>query len=319
LATNNEVKKKLKNSSSRFLLGYRLSTVGKVVLRQLGEGNSQAETAINLQFSKPRVNYWARKFLKQGFLREKNYGRPKEYDLTALGTKLLTTSDREFPLPCVMEDYPFKYALVRDLSRIEWEKLGEPRNWEKFWIHVGEVRVEKTSRSIIVHTGQLSGFDPDDLLFQAGQINALVKAILQDRGVVVASVGLPLHKPMFKFFTPEAEVIHRVLGNVSTENGTIDNSPPEKLPHQEHDRDAAKDFIDLGPRVRVLSERQGVLESKLNGLDSKLERIEALQERLVELQERFTTAFEQFVARPGEGSLNKPEEKNGPLPEFYKR
>jgi hypothetical protein len=313
LATDNEVKKKLKNNPRRFVLGYRLAAVGKVVLRQLAEGNSQAEVAINLQFSKPRVNYWVRKFLRQGFLREKNYGRPKQYELTALGTKLLTTGDREFPLPCVMEDYPFKYALVRDLSRIEWEKLGEPRNWEKFGIHVGEVRVEKTSRSIIIHTGQLSGFDPDDLLFQAGQVNALVKAILQDRGVVVAAVGLPLHKPIFKFYTPEAEVVHRVFGNVSTENGTIDESPPDKLPHQEHDREAARDFLDLGPRVKNLAERQKALEAQVAGIDSKLDRITKTQEQIVHLQERFTAAFEQIAA----GGVKPPGDKSEPWPDFY--
>jgi len=308
-----EVKMKLKNSKRRFLLGYRLSAVGKVVLRQLGEGNSQAETARNLQFSKPRVNYWSRKFLREGFLREKNYGRPKQYELTALGAKLLTGSDRVFPLPCVMEDYAFKYALVSDVSRIEWEKLGEPRNWEKFGIHVGEVRVEKTSKSIIIHTGQLSGFDPDDLLFQAGQINALVKAILQDRGVVVAAVGLPLHKPFFKFYTPEADVVHKVFGNVSTVNGTIDSSPPDRLPHQEHDRAAARDFIDMGSRVRMLGERQGALEAKMNGIDEKLDRI-------VQLEERFTTAFERFVERfAGEEELKKPGDKSEPLPDFYSR
>jgi hypothetical protein len=57
-------------------------------------------------------------------------------------------------------------------------KLGEPRNWEKLGIHVGNVRVEKTSKSVIIHSGQLSGFNEYYLMMEAGQIQAIVKAVL---------------------------------------------------------------------------------------------------------------------------------------------
>lgn len=226
----------------------------------LGEGIIQVETARNLGLSKTRVNYWARKFLNNGMVREKFPGRPKFYELTALGSKILTRSERDWDLPCVMEDYPVKHRLLKDHGLIGWEKLGQPRNWKKVGIRVGHCRVEKTSRSIIIHTGQLSGFDPDYLLLQAGQIIANVKAFLESHGVELDPVGLPLHKPIVKFYTPEAEILNKLYGTVSTEDGSLDSSLPDKIPHVEWNIETAKNYLEMPKRIRDISDRLNSIE-----------------------------------------------------------
>ena len=49
-------------------------------------------------------------------------------------------------------------------------RLGRPRNWEKLGVKIGNVRVVRTSKSIIVHPGRLRGFDVDELLMLSGRI-----------------------------------------------------------------------------------------------------------------------------------------------------
>jgi len=235
----------------------------------LGKGIIQVETARNLGLSKTRVNYWARKFLNNGMVREKFPGRPKFYELTALGSKILTRSERDWDLPCVMEDYAVKHRLLKDHGLIEWEKLGQPRNWKKVGILVGHCRVEKTSRSIIIHTGQLSGFDPDYLLVQAGQIIADVKAFLESHGVELDAVGLPLHGPIVKFYPPEAEIFNRLFGTVSTEEGSLDNSPPDKIPHVEYTLKTAKHYLEMPTRLKEISDKL----SRMDGIEKSLEKL----------------------------------------------
>lgn len=252
-----ERKVKTKSNKNRAIFGlrYRLSRDALKILKLLGQDMTQAEVANKASFSKQRVNYWALKFLGNGLLKIKCDGKPKFYELTAISQKILTRSERDWALLCVMEDYPVKYRLLKDHGLIEWEKLGQPRNWEKLGVKVGSVTVEKTSRSIIIHTGQLSGFDPDYLLFQAGQIIADVKAFLESHGVELDAVGLPLHDPIVKFYPPEAEIFNRLFGTVSTEEGSLDNSPPDKIPHVEYTLKTAKHYLEMPTRLKEISDK----------------------------------------------------------------
>jgi len=87
--------------------------------------------------------------------------------------------------------------------------LGKPQNWEKFGIKVGKVRVEKTTKHIIVHTGQIAGVHPNHALIEAGSIIGTVLGVLRTLGVFVESgAGVPLRRPIFKFYTADAELLY---------------------------------------------------------------------------------------------------------------
>jgi hypothetical protein len=134
-----------------------------------------------------------------------------------------------------MENYPMKFRLISDNSNIQWEKLGDPKNWVKLGFNCCGIHVEKNlglEPTIIIHTGQLAGFDPDALLVEAGTVIAAVRAKLLDYGVVTSEVGLPVRKAWFKTYTPEAVTLNE-QGTVETQDGIIDHSKPDNIPHEE--------------------------------------------------------------------------------------
>lgn len=58
-----------------------------------------------------------------------------------------------------LEDYAVKFAVVEgEKCRIDWRKLGSPRNWVKLGVRIGGVRVVRTSRHVIIHPGVPSSF-----------------------------------------------------------------------------------------------------------------------------------------------------------------
>jgi hypothetical protein len=287
-----KVKNKSKRKGPIFGLSYYLPLIATIILKELGESRHQAEIADHLKKSKQMVNYWTLKYLEQGLIREESIGKPKTYSLTALGQEILTRSDRSCPQPCMMEDYPAKFELVCDRSRIEWEKLGEPRNWKKLGVLVGNVRVEKTSRSIIIHTGQLSGFNPHHLLFEAGQIVSIVRAVLQDRGVELGSYSVPLHSPIFKNYTETAAVLNHLYGTVGTKDGSIDASPPDCIPHEEYKGvETAFDYLAMPSRVKELVQSQ-------NRQEERLCRMEQLVGRFVTAIEKLSAPVDSAALRP---------------------
>ena len=80
-------------------------------------------------------------------------------------------------LPIVFEDHPVKFYVFRrerkksdGCSVIDWERLGDVRNWVKLGFRVTGVRVVKTSKSVIVHPGPLKGFNVDQLEVDSGRI-----------------------------------------------------------------------------------------------------------------------------------------------------
>lgn len=273
-----QVRHKSQNSTVVFGLNYVLPKDAVTILRGLGEEKPQAIIAKQGAFKKQKVNYWTKAYLERGLIREKSIGKPKIYTLTAVGTTILTRSDRTFSQPCIMEDYPVKFELVSDSSHIEWVKLGEPRNWEKLGIHVGNVRVEKTSQSVIIHSGQLSGFNEYYLMMEAGQIHAIVRAWLLDHGVELGQYGVPLHaKPIFKFYNQAADLFNQLFGTVETENGAIDHSPPDNIPHIEFKGPrTAANFIDMGNKVAIIEQRLEGLEGLGRVLEANVKALEAI-------------------------------------------
>ena len=94
----------------------------------------------------------------------------------------------------VLEDHAVKFEILKEEDaehRIDWRKLGEPRNWVKWGFKLGNVRVVKTPRHIIIHPGKLRDFDADQLLVTAGQIVGRVRLELMVRfGMVLSEEGV---------------------------------------------------------------------------------------------------------------------------------
>ncbi len=140
-------------------------------------------------------------------------GGPKYYDLTPYGSKLLTGSDNQVRLPIVFEDHPVKFHVLRwerkksdGCSVIDWERLGDVRNWVKLGFRVTGVRVVKTSKSVIVHPGPLKGFDVDQLEVDSGRIVERVRYILEVQyGMQLSDDCEFLHGPMWQVFHPDAK------------------------------------------------------------------------------------------------------------------
>jgi len=223
-------------------LGYRLTDNGIMVLKELADGLSQAEIAKKTPLTKKGVNYWVKKLVNFKCVKVLYEGRPQYYRITPLGLALLTRS--ETTSFCLLEDYPSKYPLIADHSNIAWEKLGQPQNWIKLGFKVGDITVVKTSQNVIIHTGQIAGKSELACAEHAGAIKYGVKAWLQSHGVLMGDVPVDVKKPMFQFFSKEAEILHEHFGNVVTEDGKIDNSPhdndpKQRIPHEEYDRQTA--------------------------------------------------------------------------------
>lgn len=229
------------------------------ILSKLGKGVSQSKVSKQGSFSKQKVNYWAKRFLKLKLIELEMDGWIKSYRFTAVGQVFFTRGEESGFVPCVSEDYPIKYPLIRDNSSIVWEKLGDTKNWKKLGVMIGDVRVEKTTKHIIVHTGQIIGVNPDHAKIEAGSLQRAVLDTLKSLGVVVEPVGLPLRPWITKFFTKDAEILYELFGVVSTEDGSIDASPPDRIPHEELRENAAAAKLRMPLRVaRMESDIRGI-------------------------------------------------------------
>ena len=257
------------------LLGF--SPRGLRILRVLGTPDCTASDAAKVVgCCKSLVSHWKNHALEVGALRLLTDGIVKYYELTPFGSKILassinlTTGDAHVApgVVHVLEDHAVKFDILKEEDKvhpIDWRKLGEPRNWVKFGFKLGNVRVVKTSRHIIIHPGKLRDFDADQLLVTAGQIVGRVRLELMVRfGMILSEEGVALHDPVWEVFTPEAEAFEGAgtfkvhLGDGAV--GGLDNSPPDRKRHFEYNRKelavaavrSPELFLDLARKVEVL-------------------------------------------------------------------
>jgi hypothetical protein len=244
-----------------------LPQTAKDILGVLGAEGVAAEAVRIAGVVKSDVTYWKNRFVKAGalVLRESQHpetlgkprkeqrfsaGRPKYYDLTPYGSKLLTGSDNQVRLPIVFEDHPVKFHVLRwerkkadGCSVIDWERLGDVRNWVKLGFRVTGVRVVRTSKSVIVHPGPLKGFDVDQLEVDSGRIVERVRYILEVQyGMQLSDDCEFLHGPMWQVFHPDAKEWVKA-GTVKVAGvGALDSSPKpwlknlSKVPHVEFEK-----------------------------------------------------------------------------------
>jgi hypothetical protein len=186
---------------------------------------------------------------------------------------------------CSLEDHAVKFEILKEEDKhhpTDWKKLGQPRNWVKLGFKLGNVRVVKTSRHIIIHPGKLRDFNADNLLVTAGQIVGRVRLELMVRfGMVLSEEGVALHDPVWEVFTPEAEAFNGAgtfkvhMGEGAT--GGLDNSPPDCKRLFEYNRKelavaavrSPELFVELAQKVEALVQTVNSLvtvNEKLAGL-----------------------------------------------------
>ena len=159
-------------------------------------------------------------------------------------------------MPVVFEDMPVKFAVLawERLGSINWEKLGQPRNWVQLGFRVTGVRVVKTSKSVIIHPGPLKGFDVDQLEVDSGRIIERVRYILEVKfGMQFAGDGEFCHGPMWQVFHPDAKVWVKEGGTVRVPGfGNLDASPKPS-------RGGVKDPLNNVPHVEFENKRHAVI------------------------------------------------------------
>ncbi|WNZ29466.1 MAG: hypothetical protein IAX21_00930 [Candidatus Bathyarchaeota archaeon] len=253
-----------------------LTKKGLQILKLLGAGNPAIKVANIVGCSRSNVCYWKNKFLTMGALKIQVRDAVHIFSLTPYGSKVITTGEGYFPEVCCLEDYAIKFE-VKEWEHVplNWKRLGRPRNWEKLGVKIGNVRVVRTSKSVIVHPGRLRGFDVDELLMLSGRIVERVRIVLENRfGLVLSEVGVPLHQPITRFYSEEAGGLVK-LGTTIVENvGSIDNSPPERVPHEEYvGKDLAKARLLMPLKLSRLEQRVEDIEKKLTKLSENVDEL----------------------------------------------
>ena len=339
-----EVKIKSKRIIAKFLLRYLSSETTRKILRLFGEGLSPSEVMEKVGFSKQRLQYWINIFLRDRLIYEFATGKPHIYELTAFGKKVLTTSERGVKEPLLMESYDVKFRLLqnnlkRDCSKclgkcsmpkvgttnncvIAWEKLGEPKNWQKWGFKYCGVRIERNDGlfpTVVIRTGEISGFDPYEIVIEAGIVIGLVRAKLHDLGLILDDVGAKLHEPSFHTYTKEAEILNE-QGTVHTPCGHIDHSPPDNIPHEERNFAQQVDYMSLPKLVRELEskidkqhgeisslreENRDVKESLASYVKATTGFVQEITRRQEETTRQYTEAMQQFTAYLQEVSAPK--------------
>jgi len=205
-----------------------LSPIALKILGCLGADGVASEAARIAGCTKANVSYWTKRFLQSGALRLQCGGFVKYYSLTPYGSKVLTGSEGRFPV--VLEDCAVKFwVLGREKCFLDWRKLGSPRNWVKLGVRIGEVRVvlnQGLSSSVVIHPGQLKGFNVDVLEMDAARVVERVRFVLEGKfGMRLSDEGIPLHGPRWRVYRPECREWVEA-GTCEVEGvGGLDHSP----------------------------------------------------------------------------------------------
>lgn len=292
------VKRAVNQSTENSLLLGNLPPTALKILDIYRAGRTAQQAAAQCHCSKQNVSKHTKMLLKRGFIRLQTCDVFKIYSLTPLGQSIFTTSESASEA-VVLEDHAFKFAIIRNEScPLDWKKLGNPCNWQKLGVHVDGLTVEKTSQNIIIHPGKMVGFNPDALLIDSGRAIQKCKDILEVKfGMLLSAEGVPLHKPIFRFYSEEAkeDVKH---GTVIVQGvGTIDNSPPEHIPHEEYSGvERAKARILLPDAMKALNNQVSDLRSELAESKIKSERQTEATGRLEQKAENIASAVETLAS-----------------------
>ena len=141
---------KVRDKDKHFEL-FQFTPISKQILELIGNGKTQTEVVELIGCSKSTVSYHVNHFEKKGFIFLKFQDVSKYYELTTLGSKVLTRSEDLDKILVVLEDYPIKFSIIEaERFSLDWVKLGNPRNWVKLGVKIGKIRVEKNGDNSII-------------------------------------------------------------------------------------------------------------------------------------------------------------------------
>jgi len=165
----------------------------------LDSGNYPAKVARILGLSRQKVDYWIKKAVKNGFLELKSRGVVTRYRLTparrALCQRNLTGSERVVRV----DAFSLKYPILSEAEvPVDWRKV-KMQNWDRLVGSELGIRVEKTSRSLIVHADRIHGRDPWRLFFLAYRECERAARHIESRFRMRLGEGQLLRKPHLLF------------------------------------------------------------------------------------------------------------------------
>jgi len=241
------------------------------ILSLLGAGNYPAKVAKILGIHRSAVHYWVKKFLKLGYIELQCKDVVKFYRLTPLGSKILTGSEGVRARVVALEDYPVKFEVLEDVKkRVDWVRLGRPRNWVKLGFRVGGVRVVKTSKSVIVHPGRIEGFDPYELIYLSRRVCDRVAAWLESHLGMKLGRGVPVRRPGFQVKDPFGKFVAEYV-TVANDVGSVDASPPSKEGHVDiWGPEYTKDYLLMPAKFSLLQNEVRKMNSELQDLKAGL-------------------------------------------------
>ena len=102
----------------------------------------------------------------------------------------------------------------------------------------------------------------------SGRIVERVRMVLENRfGMLLSDVGVPLHQPITRFYSEAARELVKLGTTIVQDVGSIDESPPEKVAHEEYaGKDLAKARLLMPLNVRRLEQRVSSVEEKVDKL-----------------------------------------------------
>ena len=90
--------------------------------------------------------------------------------------------------------------------------------------------------------------------------------VLENRfGLVLSDAGSSLHQPITRFYSEEAGELVKLGTTIVEDVGSIDNSPSERVPHEEYiGKDLAKARLLMPLKLSRLEQKVEAIEKKLS-------------------------------------------------------
>ena len=237
------------------------------ILKMLEAGNYPAKIARLLGMSKPHVSYYIRKMRRAGLVRRRNVKWPAFYVVTEKGKKFLTRCKLLEPgFLFRLHRCGFKYPILRDAAvPVDWRRVPKAcGHWTALIGDEGGVKVEKTTRHVIVWCESISGRDPDELLLRAKSLADRVAASLVAKYGFQLGEGRLVPKKHIGVYDPAAELLSRRF-EISDDVGKIDRS--EGLGEIDwFSAKAAKDYLLMPSRVESLEQQVAGLQGQIQEL-----------------------------------------------------
>ncbi|NVM22728.1 MAG: winged helix-turn-helix domain-containing protein [Desulfobacterales bacterium] len=240
--------------------------------------NYPAKIARMLGMSRPHLHYYIKKMVRAGLITRKRIRWPAMYVVTPKGKRFLTSCNVLEPGYLFrLHKCGFKYPVLGGARvPVDWRRVPKAcGHWVALIGREAGVKVEKTTRHVIVWCESISGRDPDELLLTAKSMADRVAASLVAKYGFRFGEGKLVKKPHIGVYDPVAELVSKRL-EISDDVGKIDRS--EGVGEIDwYTAKAAKDYLLMPGRVETVEKNLASLEVQVAELVKVLK--EALSPR----------------------------------------